>query len=50
VKRKPDILWVIIAVFGFGLLTSAYAQSYWSSQAQMPNAVSVQVQVQAGVK
>jgi hypothetical protein len=42
-KRKPDILWVLVAVFGLGVLTSAYAQSYWANQSDAPMSPAVQV-------
>jgi hypothetical protein len=42
-KRKPDILWVLVAVFGLGVVTSAYAQSYWANQSDAPSSPAVQV-------
>jgi hypothetical protein len=42
-KRKPDILWVLVAVFGLGVVTSAYAQSYWANQTSAPSSLAVQV-------
>jgi hypothetical protein len=42
-KRKPDILWVLVAVFGLGVVTSAYAQSYWANQNDAPINTAVQV-------
>jgi hypothetical protein len=42
-KGKPDILWVLVAVFGLGVVTSAYAQSYWANQADAPSSLTVPV-------
>jgi hypothetical protein len=43
-KRKPDILWILVVVFGLGVVTSAYAQSYWASQSDAPSSVALQVE------
>lgn len=45
-KRKPDILWVLVVVFGLGVVTSAYAQSYWANQTDAPSTPVVQVAAQ----
>jgi hypothetical protein len=42
-KRKPDILWILVVVFGLGVVTSAYAQSYWANQSDAPSSQSLQV-------
>lgn len=44
-KRKPDILWILVAVFGLGVVTSAYAQSYWANQTDAPSSLTVPVDV-----
>ncbi|MEX5590183.1 hypothetical protein [Pseudomonas urmiensis] len=28
-KRKPDLLWVLAFIFGLGVVTTGYAQSFW---------------------
>ena len=28
-KRKPDLLWVLVFIFGLGVVTTGYAQSLW---------------------
>lgn len=30
-KRKPDLLWILVILFGLGVVTTGYAQSLWSS-------------------
>jgi hypothetical protein len=42
-KRKPDILWVLVVVFGLGVVTSAYAQSYWANQSNESSSLVLQV-------
>ena len=35
-KRKPDLLWTLVILFGLGVVTTGYAQSLWSTQADAP--------------
>jgi len=28
-QRKPDMLWVLVFLFGLGVVTTSYAQSLW---------------------
>ncbi|WP_447744618.1 hypothetical protein [Pseudomonas nicosulfuronedens] len=28
-KRKPDLLWVLVILFGLGVVTTGYTQSLW---------------------
>ncbi|SFI45132.1 hypothetical protein [Phytopseudomonas argentinensis] len=28
-RRKPDLLWVLVLVFGLGMVTTGYTQSQW---------------------
>ncbi|WP_462380725.1 hypothetical protein [Pseudomonas sp. Marseille-QA0892] len=28
-KRKPDLLWVLVIIFGLGVVTTGYTQSLW---------------------
>ncbi|KWT07888.1 hypothetical protein [Pseudomonas amygdali] len=31
-KRKPDLLWILVILFGLGVVTTGYAQSLWTSK------------------
>ncbi|ENA32787.1 MULTISPECIES: hypothetical protein [Pseudomonas] len=31
-KRKPDLLWVLVALFSLGVVTTGYTQSLWEKQ------------------
>jgi hypothetical protein len=35
-KRKPDLLWILVILFGLGIVTTGYAQSLWSSKPDAP--------------
>jgi hypothetical protein len=35
-KRKPDLLWVLVILFSVGVLTTGYAQSQWERRADLP--------------
>jgi hypothetical protein len=35
-KRKPDLLWILVILFGLGVVTTGYAQSLWASKADAP--------------
>ena len=41
-KRKPDILWVLVIIFGLGVVTTGYTQSLWERQGGEPTMVSQQ--------
>ena len=28
-KRKPDLLWVLVVLFGLGVVTTGYTQTFW---------------------
>ena len=32
--RKPDLLWVLVIVFGLGVVTTGYTQSYLDRNAE----------------
>jgi hypothetical protein len=34
-KRKPDLLWVLVILFGLGVVTTGYAESHWERQSQV---------------
>ena len=31
-KRKPDVLWVLMILFSLGMVTTGYTQSLWERQ------------------
>lgn len=31
-KRKPDLLWILVILFGLGIVTTGYAQSLWANK------------------
>ncbi|MGY2182122.1 hypothetical protein [Pseudomonas agarici] len=35
-KRKPDLLWILVILFGLGVVTTGYAQGLWSSKKDAP--------------
>jgi hypothetical protein len=35
-KRKPDILWIMIILFSLGLVTTGYTASLWETQTAAP--------------
>jgi hypothetical protein len=35
-KRKPDLLWILVILFGLGVVTTGYAQSLWSNNTDAP--------------
>ena len=42
-KRKPDLLWVLVILFGLGVVTTGYTQSLWEQrQGSAPVQVSQQ--------
>lgn len=41
-KRKPDLLWVLVIIFGLGVVTTVYTQSLWERQASTPAQVTQQ--------
>lgn len=46
-KRKPDILWVLVLVFGLGVVTTGYTQGLWERSGdpvQVPISHSQQLQ------
>jgi hypothetical protein len=32
-KRKPDLLWILVILFGLGVVTTGYTQTLWERQA-----------------
>lgn len=47
-KRKPDILWVLVLIFGLGVVTTGYTQGLWErpddSSSMVPISHSQQLQ------
>ncbi|WP_178122549.1 hypothetical protein [Pseudomonas izuensis] len=39
-KRKPDLLWILVILFGLGVVTTGYAQSLWTNKTDAPVEVS----------
>ncbi|BAO65268.1 hypothetical protein PFL02_36010 [Pseudomonas fluorescens] len=35
-KRQPDLLWILVILFGLGVVTTGYAQSLWASKTDAP--------------
>lgn len=35
-KRKPDLLWVLVVLFSLGVVTTGYTQSLWERQGDAP--------------
>ncbi|WKC39279.1 hypothetical protein QYM18_09355 [Ectopseudomonas chengduensis] len=35
-KRKPDLLWVLVVLFSLGVVTTGYTQSLWERQSEAP--------------
>ncbi|WAH58552.1 hypothetical protein LZ023_02895 [Pseudomonas silvicola] len=35
-RRKPDLLWILVILFGLGVVTTGYAQSLWDRKANAP--------------
>lgn len=35
-KRKPDLLWVLVILFSLGMVTTGYTQSLWDRQSTQP--------------
>ncbi|MDM9649999.1 hypothetical protein QU755_00535 [Pseudomonas wenzhouensis] len=35
-KRKPDLLWVLVVLFSLGVVTTGYTQSLWERQGDTP--------------
>lgn len=36
VNRKPDLLWILVILFGLGIVTTGYAQSLWTNKPDAP--------------
>ncbi|WP_419114227.1 hypothetical protein [Pseudomonas sp. H11T01] len=41
-KRKPDLLWILVILFGLGVVTTGYAQSLWANNNDAPIEVTAQ--------
>lgn len=33
-RRKPDMLWILAFLFGLGVVTTGYAQSFWEKKGE----------------
>lgn len=43
-KRKPDLLWILVILFGLGVVTTGYAQSLWVGKTDVPVEITQQQQ------
>lgn len=34
-RGKPDILWILVILFGLGVVTTGYAQSFWERKSDI---------------
>ncbi|MGP9826811.1 hypothetical protein ACT048_20265 [Ectopseudomonas khazarica] len=34
-KRKPDLLWILVVLFSLGVVTTGYTQSLWERQSDV---------------
>ncbi|WP_199885095.1 hypothetical protein [Pseudomonas bohemica] len=41
-QRKPDLLWILVILFGLGIVTTGYAQSLWAAKPDAPIEVTQQ--------
>lgn len=41
-QRKPDLLWILVILFGLGIVTTGYAQSLWAAKPDAPVEVTQQ--------
>jgi hypothetical protein len=39
-KRKPDLLWILVILFSLGVVTTGYTQSQWDRQNELPTSQS----------
>ncbi|WOE82781.1 hypothetical protein RZO07_29630 [Pseudomonas protegens] len=43
-KRQPDLLWILVILFGLGVVTTGYAQSLWTNKTDAPIEIAQQPQ------
>lgn len=43
-KRQPDLLWILVILFGLGVVTTGYAQSLWANKTDAPIEIAQQPQ------
>jgi hypothetical protein len=43
-QRKPDLLWILVILFGLGVVTTGYAQSLWAAKPDAPVEITQQQQ------
>lgn len=39
-KRKPDLLWVLVIIFGLGVVTTGYTQGLWERNSDIADITS----------
>lgn len=40
-KRKPDILWILVLIFGLGVVTTGYTQGLWEQSTDSASMVPI---------
>jgi hypothetical protein len=45
-QRKPDLLWILVILFGLGVVTTGYAQSLWTNKTDASIEIEQQPQLQ----
>lgn len=45
-KRKPDLLWILVFTFGLGVVTTGYAQSFLERKVDASYQVAAETPVQ----
>ncbi|ANF24683.1 MULTISPECIES: hypothetical protein [Pseudomonadaceae] len=40
-KRKPDILWILVLIFGLGVVTTGYTQGLWEQSGDSSSMVPI---------
>lgn len=46
-KRKPDIVWVLVLIFGLGVVTTGYTQGLWERSQGSPSNIPISHSQQA---
>lgn len=43
-RRKPDVMWILVLVFSLGVVTTGYTQSYFDRSAEPVISASVKTE------
>ena len=41
-KRKPDLLWVLVILFSLGMVTTGYTQGLWDRKGDQSSVIQIQ--------